>query len=210
VGDTKHATVREPIGATAYLPIFQTEEEGGRSNGMYFYVRTQQTPESAESVIRQSIHSIDSKLALDDFRTTQEQINETLTDERVMAFLASCFGVLAGFMAAIGIYGVLAYATAQRTREFGIRMALGATPSKVLGMVVTGVAWLASIGIAAGIPLSLTFGHIVGNQLYGVSQSDPVTFLFASLSVLALSLAAAALPARRAARVDPMVALRYE
>jgi putative ABC transport system permease protein len=208
--DAKHGTLRQSIRPAAFLPVFQKEPDGGKSFGMFFYVRTWQAPEGAESAIRQSVHLFDSKLVLKDFRTMQEQIDETLVNERVTAFLASCFGALAAFMAAVGIFGVLAYATAQRTHEFGIRFALGATPNQVVLIVAREVLLLAGVGIAAGIPGSLLFANIVRSQLFGVSKSDPLTLATASLFIAIVALVAAAVPARRASRVDPMIALRHE
>jgi ABC-type antimicrobial peptide transport system permease subunit len=177
---------------------------------MTFYVRTWQAPESAENTIRQSMQMLDTKLVLNDFHTMQEQLDENLTTERAIALLASGFGMLAGLMAAIGIYGVLSYSTAQRTREIGIRIALGATRATVIRMVLTEVSWLAGIGIVAGLPVSLLLAHAVRSQLFGVSTSDPLTIWVVCLAVVAVGFASAALPARRAAKVDPMVALRCE
>jgi ABC-type antimicrobial peptide transport system permease subunit len=144
------------------------------------------------------------------FRTMQEQIDKDLDGERVIAFLASIFGILAALMAAMGIYGVLAYSTAQRTREIGVRIAVGATRSAIVLMVIVEVLWLAGIGIAFGLPLSLLFGQAVRSQLFGISNTDPLTLGVVVVLVAAVALVSAVLPARRAAKVDPMVALRYE
>jgi ABC-type antimicrobial peptide transport system permease subunit len=113
-------------------------------------------------------------------------------------------------MAAIGIYGVLAYSTAQRFREIGIRIAVGATRARVMRLVMTEVLWLAGAGIAIGVPLALLLSSLVRTQLFGVSGSDPLTLCLVSGLIMAVAFAAAALPARRAAKVDPIVALRYE
>jgi putative ABC transport system permease protein len=113
-------------------------------------------------------------------------------------------------MAAIGIYGVLAYSTAQRTREIGVRIAVGATRAAIVRLVMVEVLWMAGIGIALGLPLSLLFGHAVRSQLFGISKSDPLTLSVVIVLVAAIAFVSAALPARRAAKVDPMVALRYE
>jgi ABC-type antimicrobial peptide transport system permease subunit len=177
---------------------------------MTFYVRTWQSPQTAEASVRRAMQSLDSKLVLDRFRTMQEQIDDSLSAERSIALLASSFGLLAALMAAVGIYGVLAYTTAQRTREIGIRIALGATRSTVLRMVLTEVLWLAGIGIAVGLPASLLLTQTIRSQLFGISNNDPLTLGMVVLLVSALALASAALPARRASKVDPMVALRYE
>jgi putative ABC transport system permease protein len=204
--DTKHTNVRGEVGRAVFTPFLPDQHPAP----LVLYVRTWQAPESAEATIRQAMQTIDSNLVLNNFRTMQEQIDDNLTNERVIAYLASCFGVLAALMAAIGIYGVLAFSTAQRTREIGLRIAMGATRAAVVRMVLAEVVWLAGIGIAAGLPLSLLFAHAVRSQLFGVSKGDPLTLGVVIVLVAAVAFAAAVLPARRAAKVDPMVALRYE
>jgi predicted permease len=206
VKDAKHASVREETPRTAFTPYLQ--EATPRS--MTFYIRTWQTPESAEATIRQAMQTLDSKLVLDTFRTMQEQIDDNLTTERVIATLASAFGVLAVLMAAVGLYGVLAYSTAQRTREIGIRIALGAARGSVTRMVLTEVLWLAGISMAVALPASLLLTRAVRSQLFGISSSDPLTLAVVTGLVAAVALASALLPARRASKTDPVVALRYE
>jgi len=140
----------------------------------------------------------------------EEQIDDNLTTERVIAFLALSFGVLAVLMAAIGLYGVLAYSTAQRTSEIGIRMALGASRASVVRVVLIEVLWLTGIAIAIALPTSLLLGMTVRSQLFGISSSDPLTLFVATLVILLVAIASALLPARRAAKIDPIMALRYE
>jgi len=178
--------------------------------GLAFYVRTWQDPKAAESTIRAAMQTLDSKLVLDAFHTMEEQVESNLSDERVVALLATSFGVLAALLAGIGIYGVLAYATAQRTREIGLRIAMGASRIHVVRLVVQEALWLAGIGIVAGVLLSLLLGRAVRDQLFGVSSYDLATFVAVCSAVTAVVAASALLPARRAAKVDPMVALRYE
>ena len=177
---------------------------------MAFYIRTTQAPEAAEASIRSAMQVLDSKLVLDDFRTMQEQIDDDLNTERVVATLASSFALLAVFMAAVGLYGVLAYSTAQRTREIGVRIALGAGRASVMRMVLTEVLWLAGISTAIALPASLLLTRSVRSQLFGISSSDPLTLGLMTLLVIMVALFSAMIPARRAAKVDPMVALRYE
>jgi len=206
VKDAKHTSLREPVMRTMFRPYVQIPEP----HAMTFYLRTEQQPENAESTIRHAMQTLDSNLVLDTFRTMDEQIDNSLVAERVIALLATSFGVLAALMAAVGLYGVLAYSTAQRTSEIGIRMALGATRGSVVKMVVFEVVWLAGISIAVTLPLSLLLMRAVRSQLFGISSSDPLTLCAMTLLVIFVALASAMLPARRAAKVEPMRALRYE
>jgi ABC-type antimicrobial peptide transport system permease subunit len=128
----------------------------------------------------------------------------------VVAILASAFGLLAVVMAAVGLYGVLAYSTAQRTREIGIRIALGAARTSVIRMVLVEVIWLVAISIALALPASILLTRAVRSQLFGISSSDPLTLIVVTVLVALVALASALLPARRAAKTDPIVALRYE
>jgi ABC-type antimicrobial peptide transport system permease subunit len=189
-----------------FRPYLQVPEP----HAMTFYVRTWSQPESAESTIRRAMQGLDSNLVLDTFRTMDAQVDNNLTAERVVALLASGFGVLAALMAAVGLYGVLAYSTTQRTSEIGIRMALGATRGSVVRMVLFEVLWLAGISIAVALPLSLLLMRAARSQLYGISSSDPLTLCLMTVLVIVVALASAMLPARRAAKVEPMKALRYE
>jgi putative ABC transport system permease protein len=206
VNDAKHATLREGTRRTVFTPYLQDEPPGA----LTFYVRTGQPPERAEATIRRAMLALDSRLVLNNLQTMQQQINENVSAERLIAFLASSFGVLAALLAAVGVYGVLAYTTAQRTREIGIRVALGATRGEVMRMVLVEVLWLAGIGVAAGLPISLVLARTIRSQLFGVSSNDPLTLGAVVFLVSGLAFASAALPARRAAKVDPMMALRYE
>ena len=211
VKDVRHTTVRETPRRTVFLPYLQDTDPGhAYAFGLAFYVRTWQDPKAAESTIRAAMQALDSKLVLDRFRTMQEQVDSNLSDERVIALLATSFGVLAALLAGIGIYGVLAYATAQRTRELGLRIAMGASRVDVVRLVVREALCLAGIGIAAGVPLSARLGRTVRDQLFGVSSHDLATLVAVSAMITAVAFASALLPARRAAKVDPMVALRYE
>jgi putative ABC transport system permease protein len=206
VKDAKHTGVRQEVTRTVFTPYLQDADPGG----MTFYVRTWQSPESAEATIRSAMQALDLKLVLDTFRTMEEQIDDNLTAERVIPLLAASFGILAALMAAIGLYGVLAYSTAQRTSEIGIRMALGASRASVVRVVLVEVLWLTGIAIAVALPASLVLGMAIRSQLFGISSSDPLTLGLATLVVVVVAIASALLPARRAAQVDPMRALRYE
>jgi ABC-type antimicrobial peptide transport system permease subunit len=175
-----------------------------------YYVRTTLPPASAMSSIRAAVQGVDSKLVLDTFRTMDAQIDDIVNTERMIALLASGFGILAATLAAVGLYGVLAFSTAQRTREIGVRMALGASRSSVVRMVLQEVLWLAGIGIVVALPVSVGLSRLMKTQLYGVSNYDPLTVAAVVVLVTLVALVAALLPARRAAGIDPMKALRYE
>ena len=206
VGDTKHSGVRAPVKRTVYRPLLQATQP----NFTTFLIRTWQSPESAEGSVRNAMQQLDSKLALGQMRTMDNLVADDLSSERLIALLSVGFGVLAILLAAIGLYGVLAYATAQRTREIGIRMALGAQRSSVMRLVLSDVLWLAGISIALTVPVALLLSRMVRSQLYGVSANDPLTLALGVVMVAAVAFVAALLPARRAASTSPMQALRTE
>jgi ABC-type antimicrobial peptide transport system permease subunit len=153
---------------------------------------------------------VDANLPLTDVRTMQEQVRDTMTDERIFAQLTSGFGVLALVLASIGIYGIMAYTVARRTSEIGIRMALGAQAERVLGMVLREVSWLTLAGIALGLSGALMLGQLVRSMLYGVSAFDPLTLVGVGVVLMGISLLAGFGPARKASRIDPVRALRHE
>jgi predicted permease len=208
VKDARHQGVRESVTPTVFVPYLQTKEAGVLP--LQFYVRTWQAPQTAETAIRSAMQSLDSKLVLQTMRTMDEQIDDNLSTERLIALLAASFGILATLLAAVGLYGVLAYATVQQTREIGIRMALGASRASVVRMVLAEVARLAGVSIAVALPLTLLLSGLLRSQLFGVSNNDPLTLCSVSAVVGIVALIAASIPAWRAAKVDPMVALRYE
>jgi hypothetical protein len=211
VKDARHTTVRDGVRQTVFTPYLQDPVLGPAYRfGMTFYVRTWQDAKLATSTIGAAMHKLDSKLVLGGFRTMEEQVDDNLSDERVIAFLATSFGVLAALLTGIGIYGVLAYSTAHRTREIGIRVAMGASRFEVIKAVLSEVAGLAAIGLSAGLPLCFILARLVRNRLYEISIYDPVTLSAVCGLIAATALASAALPAYRAVKVDPMVALRNE
>jgi ABC-type antimicrobial peptide transport system permease subunit len=156
------------------------------------------------------MQQLDPSLALSELKTVDQQISESLSNERLIALLSVSFGVLAMLLAAIGLYGVLAYSTAQRTREIGIRMALGARRTTVVRLVLGDVLWLAGISMAVTLPIALLASRTLRSQLYNVSPADPAVFASGVLLVSAVVVIAALVPARRAATVEPMQALRTE
>jgi ABC-type antimicrobial peptide transport system permease subunit len=153
---------------------------------------------------------LDASLPIVELRLMEDQKNSTLSVERLLAFLATAFGVLATILAAVGLYGLLAYSVARRKREIGLRIALGAQRGDVSWLVLKEVVWLFAIGAAAAIPAALVLGRWTESQLYGVSASDPLTMGAAVVGLSLVALAAGYLPARRAARTQPMEALRLE
>lgn len=209
VKSAKHGNLRSEIQPSVYVPYTQADPKRGVI-GMQFYVRTWQPPDQAMNNIRSAMQNLDSKLVVESLQTMDTQIDADLTNESIIAFLAVSFGILASFLSAIGLYGVLAFSITQRTREIGIRMALGASRSSVIGMIMREVLWLAGVSIAVAVPTAILLGRYLGSQLYGVSHSDPLTLFFVVVLVSLVALIAAAIPARRAAGVNPTKALRYE
>lgn len=201
-----HHGVRGKVKITMYRPAAQNPDPGG----MQYYVRTWGAPQTAMSMIRGAVSRIDSHLVLEDMSTMNEQVNQNIGNDRMIALLAVCFGVLATLLAGIGLYGVLAYATAQRTREIGVRMALGSDRAGILKLVLKNVLVLAGITIAVTIPVALMATRVLKAMLFGVSDTNPAVYAAATLLIIIVVLAGAALPARRAANVEPMQALRNE
>jgi predicted permease len=209
VKDAKHRDLRSPVDLTTYVPYTQVDPKRGVTY-MQFYVRTWQPPDQAMNSIRSAMQNLDSKLALDSLQTMDVQVESDLSTESIVAFLAVSFGLLAMFLAAVGLYGVLAFSTSQRTREIGIRMALGATKNSVIRLVLREVVWLAGISIVIALPTALVLGRYLKSQLFGVSSADPLTIAGVITVVAGVAIIAAMIPARRAAGVSPTRALRYE
>lgn len=204
--DGKYDSLRNDKVRTVYLPYAQEEGPGVIS----FSVRTATTPESAMPQIRKVVSQLDPTVALWDFKTMDSQVQESLFAERMVAILCASFGALATILASIGLYGVTAYSVARRTREIGIRIALGAARQSVLRLVLSEVIILGVAGVCIGLPAALALSKYIRAQLYGVSPNDPITLAASAIVLLAVSFIAGMIPARRAAAVDPMVALRYE
>jgi ABC-type antimicrobial peptide transport system permease subunit len=173
-------------------------------------VRTSAPREAITPALRRAIQAVDPNLPLVDVRTQQEQIDQLLTNERIFAHLTLAFGVLALILASIGIYGILAYSVSRRTNEIGIRMALGARAAQVMRMVLGEAGWMIAIGIVAGLGAALALGRVITSMLYGLKAWDPPTLAGAAGVLALVALAASWIPARRAAGIDPMKALRHE
>jgi predicted permease len=206
VKDAKYANLRDETPRFVYVPFAQGEGLGQAT----FYVRTAGEASALAQPARDLVRQMDAALPLVDLKTMRAQVEESLFVERAVAVLSACFGVLATLLAAVGLYGVMAYTVGQRTREFGIRVALGAERRRILWLVLREVAVLAAIGIALGLPSAWGLGRLLQSQLYGLTPNDPGTLGAAVLVITAAAALAGFFPARRATRVEPMVALRYE
>jgi predicted permease len=206
VKNDKEQDVRTPYRPYFYLPYSQAE----RLNGMSFYVRTQQDPLLISSALREAVRQIDANLPVYELKTVARVVDENLFAERVVAALSASFGGLAAILAALGIYGVLSYVVVQRTREIGIRLALGAATGHVRGLVFKEVAWMVLAGALAGIPLAYGLARLSESLLFGVQASNPLVYAASLAAIMAVAFIACYIPSRRATRIDPMVALRHE
>src|SRR5882672_7738963 len=206
VKDTKESHVRDTDRPYFYQPYSQF----GKLFGMSFYVRSQQDPLLIANAMRETVRGADANLPVYDLKTVQRVVDEDLFAERVIAGLSAAFGGLAALLAALGIYGVLAYLVVQRTREIGIRVALGAGSGHVRGLVFKEVGWMVLAGELVGLPLAYGLARLSESLMYGVHAGD-VPVYAASLGIICLvAFAACYIPSRRATRIDPIVALRYE
>jgi predicted permease len=207
VGDAKYSELRMEPPPTVYVPYAQSPDPPGAMN---FEVRTAGEPKNWISAIRHTVQGLDKNLPLFDINTETEQIEQATFQERLFARLLSFFGLLALVLVCVGLYGLMAYAVARRTNEIGLRMALGAERAHVLWMVLRETLWLMAAGVCIGLPLALAASRLVASMLFGLKSTDPVTITTATLIMVAVAALAGYLPARRASRVDPMLALRYE
>jgi predicted permease len=206
VKDTKESHVRDADKPFFYQPYAQF----GKLFGMSFYVRSQQDPLLIANTLQETVRSTDANLPVYDLKTVQRVVDEDLFAERVIAGLSAAFGGLAALLSALGIYGVLAYLVVQRTREIGIRVALGAAAGHVRGLVFKEVGWMVLAGALVGLLMAYGLARLSESMLYGVHAGD-VPIYAASLGIICVvALAACYIPSRRATRIDPIVALRYE
>jgi predicted permease len=205
VKDVKLKHLDEDVVALDYIPYTQHEQYlsdlSVRYNGDF---------QAIADAVQKTIHSIDRSLPITDVTTLDEQVARSITNQRVVAQLSMFFGLLAVFLSSIGIYGLMSYLVSRRTNEIGIRMALGAAPANVRWLVLREMAAMVLAGIAIGVPATLAVGRLATNMLYGLESNDPVSLAVAVSLLLLVGVIAGYFPARRASRVDPMVALRYE
>jgi predicted permease len=206
VTDGKASSLREQPLRRVYVPYTQSADLGW----VTFYLRAVVDPERLSGPIRELVSEVDATLPVRDFKTMQGQIRKSLFVERLVAALSVSFGIAATLLAALGLYGLMSYAVTLRTREIGIRVALGADGRGVLLMVLGEVVALTLLGVAVGLPSGYALGRLVESELYGLSARDPLTIAIATVSLLAAAILAGYVPAARASRVDPNVALRYD
>jgi len=203
VEDSLYEGPREGVRRQVFVPNW------GRG-GAAVYVRTMTASAAAYSIVRNEVKQLDTSMPVYRMKTLQAQLDETLLTDRLVALLSAGFGLLATLLASIGLYGVMAFVVARRRKELGIRLALGAQPGRVIWMVMREVVVLLSIGLAVGIPAAMALGQFVSAQLYGIEPRDPWIAGSTMLLLAVVSAAAGLIPAHRASRIDPILALRHE
>jgi predicted permease len=203
VADSLYEGPREGVRRQVFIPNYG-------NNSTVFYVRTATSSESAYVSLRNAVKKLDSSMPIYELKTLEKQLDETLLTERLIALLSAGFGLLATVLAVIGLYGVMAFIVARRTKELGVRLALGAQRRSVLWLVMKEVLILVVIGLIIGVPSALGLGRFVSTQLYGIRGTDPQTAVMMVLLLFSVAAGAGLIPAQRASRIDPATALRFE
>jgi len=219
VADAKYVNPGRDVRPMYFRPLTQqlkvTESNEAMAEGRSLYINSvtlhfQQPPPNVDALVRKTLGDVDPNLTVIDLHSLDYQVADNFNNERLIARLAMLFGALALVLASVGLYGITSYAVARRTSEIGLRMALGADRANVVRMVLRGAFLLVSIGLALGVVIALVAGRFMADQLYGVRPYDPLSISIA-VGVLALAAALAGfIPARRAASIEPMQALRME
>jgi predicted permease len=204
--DAKYSDVKRKVPPLYFRPYRQDPELGSAA----FYVRTSGDPAQSASAVTAVVKRLDPNLPVEDLKTLTQQVRDNTFLDRMMTTLSSLFAGLATLLAGVGLYGVLAYTVSQRTREIGLRMALGAAPGRVRSMVLRQVAWMTIIGAVVGLGGAVAIGRQAGSLLFEMQGSDPWVLAVSAVALSAVAILAGFVPAHRASQVDPMVALRYE
>ncbi|MCM3870779.1 MAG: ABC transporter permease [Pyrinomonadaceae bacterium] len=208
IGDIKYESAREDPLPTAYRPILQVQDSEAYSSTLQ--IRSIGNAGDLAPAVRKVIAEVDDKLPISEVTTLREQLSGRLDQERLIAQLVSFFGLLALLLACIGLYGVMAHGVVRRTKEIGIRMALGAERRTITWMVLRETLVLILVGVAIGVPAAIGAGRLIASQLFGLSAADPLTLVAATFFLTVVAVLAGLLPARKASRVNPLIALRYE
>jgi predicted permease len=205
VKNSNYFDIRKPVEPMIYVPIWRFG-----ANGATVCIRTSGRPELTASAVRREMANVDAAIPILQTTTLEDQFDNTISQERTVTTLCGFFGSLAVLLAAMGLYGVMAYSVTRRYREIGIRMALGAQPGRVLWLVLRDTAWTIGIGALIGLPVAFALTRLVESFLYGLTPQDPLSIALATIGLIAVTGVAGYLPARRATHVDPLIALRYE
>jgi predicted permease len=203
VADSLYEGPREGVHRQVFWPAWG-------NSGMTVYVRTSSPSPSTYALLRGEVKKLDAALPVYEMKTLANQLDETLLTERLIALLSAGFGLLATLLASVGLYGVMAFAVARRTKEMGVRMALGARRGSVVWLVMKEVLLLLSLGLAIGAPAAMALGKYISTQLYGIQPHDPRLAVMTLVVLFVVACTAGLIPARRASRIDPILALRYE
>jgi predicted permease len=206
VKDSKYTGLREEPTRMMYVPA----RPGPWASRTVVHLRTSGNPAALVSALRQNVHELDKTATISNVHTVQEELERSVSRERLLGTITSLFGALALLLAVIGLYGLVAYGVARRTREFAIRIAVGAKAGGIVRLVLREALWLLAVGTTIGLATAWVLGRVVSSVLFGVEPADPSSALVAVLVLAAVALVAAWIPARRASRIHPMAALKYE
>jgi ABC-type antimicrobial peptide transport system permease subunit len=189
-----------------YFPFLQDT----RPDAAVFYVRTSREPESMMAPLRRTLQQLDANVPPQRMRSMDDQVKRSLVNQRLLTGLSTAFSLLATLLAIVGLYGVMAYSVTRRTREIGLRMAIGAASSRVLWLILREALLIITIGVTLALPAAWGLGRYIESELYGITALDPTTIAVAIIALTTAAACAALIPAIRAARIDPIRALRHE